>query len=171
MTFVHWWICWRINALLCILKSIAAACKILISWCKDILLLFFSSLRTSLFACYVIYFFLWMQFSPVGHYFASSSHDRTARIWSMDRIQPLRIMAGHLSDVDVSYYIQYSLLLLIFATFCSFLGSVFATSSFNFIITYWRIDCFRFICQWFMIKQGFMMCVLKGENVSFICLL
>lgn len=42
------------------------------------------------------------QFSPVGHYFASSSHDRTARIWSMDRIQPLRIMAGHLSDVDVS---------------------------------------------------------------------
>ncbi|XP_065016820.1 transcription initiation factor TFIID subunit 5 isoform X2 [Musa acuminata AAA Group] len=38
--------------------------------------------------------------SPVGHYFASSSHDRTARIWSMDRIQPLRIMAGHLSDVD-----------------------------------------------------------------------
>jgi transcription initiation factor TFIID subunit 5 len=44
-----------------------------------------------------------MQFSPMGHYFASSSHDRTARIWSMDRIQPLRIMAGHLSDVDVSY--------------------------------------------------------------------
>ena len=42
------------------------------------------------------------QFSPVGHYFASASHDRTARIWSMDRIQPLRIMAGHLSDVDVS---------------------------------------------------------------------
>ncbi|XP_022889781.1 transcription initiation factor TFIID subunit 5-like isoform X5 [Olea europaea var. sylvestris] len=41
-----------------------------------------------------------MQFSPVGHYFASASHDRTARIWSMDRIQPLRIMAGHLSDVD-----------------------------------------------------------------------
>lgn len=43
-----------------------------------------------------------VQFSPVGHYFASASHDRTARIWSMDRIQPLRIMAGHLSDVDVS---------------------------------------------------------------------
>ncbi|KAH6761508.1 TBP-associated factor 5 [Perilla frutescens var. hirtella] len=39
-------------------------------------------------------------FSPMGHYFASASHDRTARIWSMDRIQPLRIMAGHLSDVD-----------------------------------------------------------------------
>ncbi|GJN38959.1 hypothetical protein PR202_gb28045 [Eleusine coracana subsp. coracana] len=41
-----------------------------------------------------------VQFSPVGHYFASASHDRTARIWSMDKIQPLRIMAGHLSDVD-----------------------------------------------------------------------
>lgn len=38
----------------------------------------------------------------MGHYFASASHDRTARIWSVDRIQPLRIMAGHLSDVDVS---------------------------------------------------------------------
>ena len=43
-----------------------------------------------------------MQFSPLGHYFASASHDRTARIWSMDRVHPLRIMAGHLSDVDVS---------------------------------------------------------------------
>ncbi|CAM0879756.1 unnamed protein product [Alopecurus aequalis] len=41
-----------------------------------------------------------VQFSPVGHYFASASHDRTARIWSMDKIQPLRIMAGHLADVD-----------------------------------------------------------------------
>ncbi|CAL5358858.1 unnamed protein product [Camellia sinensis] len=42
------------------------------------------------------------QFSPLGHYFASASHDRTARVWSVDRIQPLRIMAGHLSDVDVN---------------------------------------------------------------------
>lgn len=49
--------------------------------------------------------FMW-QFSPAGHYFASSSHDRTARIWCMDRIQPLRIMAGHLSDVDVSVVIS-----------------------------------------------------------------
>ena len=48
------------------------------------------------------YFTFVAQFSPVGHYFASCSHDRTARIWSMERIQPLRIMAGHLSDVDVS---------------------------------------------------------------------
>ncbi|KAL0920798.1 hypothetical protein M5K25_009967 [Dendrobium thyrsiflorum] len=43
---------------------------------------------------------MWKEFGPFGHYFASASHDRTARIWSMDRIQPLRIMAGHLSDVD-----------------------------------------------------------------------
>lgn len=50
---------------------------------------------------YILLYIL-VQFSPVGHYFASASHDRTARIWSMDRIQPLRIMAGHLSDVDVS---------------------------------------------------------------------
>uniref|UniRef100_A0A6N2K1M3 Uncharacterized protein n=1 Tax=Salix viminalis TaxID=40686 RepID=A0A6N2K1M3_SALVM len=39
-------------------------------------------------------------FSPVGHYLASASHDRTARMWSMHGIQPLRIMVGHLSDVD-----------------------------------------------------------------------
>ena len=58
-----------------------------------------------IFLCVVIFaeicfMFLW-QFSPVGHYFASASHDST-RIWSMDKIQPLRIMAGHLADVDVS---------------------------------------------------------------------
>lgn len=38
--------------------------------------------------------------SPFGHYFASGSHDSTARIWSTDRISPLRILSGHLSDVD-----------------------------------------------------------------------
>lgn len=51
-----------------------------------------------------------VQFNPQGHYFASSSHDRTARIWSMDRIQPLRIMAGHLSDVDVSNFCSFAFL-------------------------------------------------------------
>lgn len=56
----------------------------------------------------MLFIFL-VQFSPAGHYFASSSHDRTARIWSMDRIQPLRIMAGHLSDVDVSFKVKYPL--------------------------------------------------------------
>ena len=29
-----------------------------------------------------------VQFSHVGHYFASSSNDQTAWIWSMDRKQP-----------------------------------------------------------------------------------
>lgn len=41
-------------------------------------------------------------FSPLGYYFASASHDRTARIWSTDHIFPLRVLAGHLSDVDVN---------------------------------------------------------------------
>ncbi|KAJ3295779.1 Transcription initiation factor TFIID subunit 5 [Borealophlyctis nickersoniae] len=33
-------------------------------------------------------------------YFATASHDKTARLWSCDHIYPLRIFAGHLSDVD-----------------------------------------------------------------------
>ncbi|KAB5513843.1 hypothetical protein DKX38_027749 [Salix brachista] len=49
--------------------------------------------------------------SPVGHYLASASHDRTARMWSMHGIQPLRIMVGRLSDVDVSsLYINFIVL-------------------------------------------------------------
>lgn len=83
-----------------------------------------------------------MQFSPVGHYFASSSHDRTARIWSMDRIQPLRIMAGHLSDVDVSYCIQDSLLLLFFLDFVLFLDPYLPLAYF---VLYLHINCFGFI--------------------------
>ena len=55
------------------------------------------------------------QYSPAGHYFASASHDRTARIWSMDRIQPLRIMAGHLSDVDVSVLLSLILFLHVYS--------------------------------------------------------
>ena len=39
--------------------------------------------------------------SPLGFYFVTGSHDKTARVWSTDHIQPLRILAGHLSDVDV----------------------------------------------------------------------
>jgi transcription initiation factor TFIID subunit 5 len=42
-----------------------------------------------------------VEFSPLGYYFATASHDRTARLWSTDHIYPLRIFAGHLSDVDV----------------------------------------------------------------------
>ncbi|KAF9582390.1 Transcription initiation factor TFIID subunit 5 [Lunasporangiospora selenospora] len=44
---------------------------------------------------------LWdVDFGPQGFYFATASHDRTARLWSCDHIYPLRIFAGHLSDVD-----------------------------------------------------------------------
>lgn len=41
--------------------------------------------------------------SPRGHYFATASHDRTARLWSTDHPQPLRILAGHVSDVNVRF--------------------------------------------------------------------
>ncbi|RHY23188.1 hypothetical protein DYB32_009284, partial [Aphanomyces invadans] len=39
--------------------------------------------------------------APLGYYFVSASMDRTARLWSTDRTQPLRVFAGHLSDVEV----------------------------------------------------------------------
>ncbi|ETL97537.1 hypothetical protein F441_05509 [Phytophthora nicotianae CJ01A1] len=39
-------------------------------------------------------------FAPLGYYFATCSMDRTARLWSTDHITPLRVFAGHLSDVD-----------------------------------------------------------------------
>jgi WD40 repeat protein len=41
-----------------------------------------------------------VDFSNIDYLFATSSHDRTARIWSTDRVTPLRVLAGHLSDVD-----------------------------------------------------------------------
>lgn len=43
-----------------------------------------------------------VEFGPYGFYFATASHDKTARLWSCDHINPLRIFAGHLSDVNVS---------------------------------------------------------------------
>lgn len=43
-----------------------------------------------------------VDFGPQGYYFATASHDRTARLWSCEHIYPLRIFASHLSDVDVS---------------------------------------------------------------------
>ncbi len=42
-----------------------------------------------------------VEFSPLGYYFATASHDRTAKLWSTDHIFPLRVFAGHLSDVNV----------------------------------------------------------------------
>ncbi|KAF6214946.1 hypothetical protein GE061_009691, partial [Apolygus lucorum] len=41
-----------------------------------------------------------VRFSPHGYYFATASHDKTARLWTTDHHQPLRIFAGHFSDVD-----------------------------------------------------------------------
>ena len=40
--------------------------------------------------------------SPVDVYFASCSHDTTARLWSADLVYPLRIFAGHTASVNVS---------------------------------------------------------------------
>ncbi|KAJ9588315.1 hypothetical protein L9F63_018313 [Diploptera punctata] len=38
--------------------------------------------------------------SPMGVYVATGSHDRTARLWSLDRTFPLRVFAGHNQDVE-----------------------------------------------------------------------
>lgn len=43
-----------------------------------------------------------VDWAPRGVYFATGSRDRTARLWSTERTAPLRMMVGHLSDVDVS---------------------------------------------------------------------
>lgn len=38
---------------------------------------------------------------PLGIYFATASKDNTARIWTLERTYPLRVLAGHNMDVDV----------------------------------------------------------------------
>ena len=45
-----------------------------------------------------------VKFSPFGYYFASASHDKTARLWITDHHQPIRVFFGHFSDVDVSIF-------------------------------------------------------------------
>ena len=45
-----------------------------------------------------------VEFSPYGMYFASACKDHTARLWTLDRTYPLRIFAGHVTDVDVSVW-------------------------------------------------------------------
>lgn len=40
-------------------------------------------------------------FSPVDVQFASAGMDRTTRLWTTDLTYPLRIFAGHTSDVNV----------------------------------------------------------------------
>ena len=44
-----------------------------------------------------------VQWGPKGVYFATASRDRTARIWSTEHTTAMRLLAGHLSDVDVSF--------------------------------------------------------------------
>ena len=38
--------------------------------------------------------------SPLGYYFASASHDKTACLWNPERSAPVRRFVGHLSDVE-----------------------------------------------------------------------
>lgn len=35
-------------------------------------------------------------------YFATSSADKTARLWSTEHVSSIRMFAGHFSDVDVA---------------------------------------------------------------------
>mmetsp|Transcript_15181 Transcript_15181/g.30848 ORF Transcript_15181/g.30848 Transcript_15181/m.30848 type:complete len:619 (-) Transcript_15181:228-2084(-) len=59
------------------------------------------TLRTALVAFRGHNYPVWScQFSALGYYFASGSHDRTARVWCTERVAPLRVLAGHLADVD-----------------------------------------------------------------------
>lgn len=44
-----------------------------------------------------------MDLSVFNLYVATGSHDRTAKLWSLDRIFPLRIFAGHFLDVNVRF--------------------------------------------------------------------
>ena len=41
-----------------------------------------------------------VRFSPHGHYFATCSADRTARLWTTSHIAPHRLLVGHDADVD-----------------------------------------------------------------------
>jgi transcription initiation factor TFIID subunit 5 len=55
-------------------------------------------------ACIAIYhqhlFPVWaIASAPYGHYFATGSFDKTARVWSQNSITAHRVMVGHLSDV------------------------------------------------------------------------
>ena len=42
-----------------------------------------------------------LDISPQCLYFASCSQDRTVRLWNLEYTYPMRILAGHLQDVDV----------------------------------------------------------------------
>lgn len=78
-------------------------------FCSDFGFLVVRLWSLQLWTCLVVYkghmYPVWdVKFAPVGYYFATSSHDRTARLWTTDNYQPLRIFSGHFSDVDVSLF-------------------------------------------------------------------
>ena len=72
---------------------------------------------------FVEFYMICWSYSPLGYYFASCSFDRTARIWNTEHVQPLRILAGHSCDVDVSYilYMSYVPVLIMYIIFVSIL--------------------------------------------------
>jgi WD40 repeat protein len=66
-----------------------------------------------------------VEWSPLGNYFVTGSRDRTARLWSTERIKALRVFAGHLSDVDVSPHLHSDDLVITYLTrSCSALNSI-----------------------------------------------
>lgn len=40
-----------------------------------------------------------VEFGPFGYYFCTAGHDRTATVYTTDRLTPLRVFLGHVSDV------------------------------------------------------------------------
>lgn len=51
--------------------------------------------------CFFKFLFVYIS-SPFGHYFVSCGKDRTARLWTTESHQPIRLFAGHYSDTNVS---------------------------------------------------------------------
>lgn len=47
-----------------------------------------------------------MDTSVFDLYIATGSHDKTAKLWSLDRKFPLRVFAGHFMDVNVNILID-----------------------------------------------------------------
>ena len=45
--------------------------------------------------------FVLIMFSPVGSFFATCSFDETAKLWSTDRVFPIRTFIGHTRSVNV----------------------------------------------------------------------
>lgn len=50
------------------------------------------------------WFPLLLCFSAATCHFATSSHDQTVKLWTLDRVYPLRSFIGHTQDVEVGAY-------------------------------------------------------------------